>query len=136
MILDFRFNGVEFLQRMRGKRIMFVGDSLGRNQWESLICMIFSALPRSSPTHIIKGDPLTTFSFLVSFFILVKIVLYYHPWLVLFDVLCQITRVFVLCLLLWFWFLRKLPYHILSLYLLYLTILVIFDYICYIWLFV
>ncbi|KVI03679.1 PC-Esterase [Cynara cardunculus var. scolymus] len=33
-----RFNGLEFLTKMRGKKVMFVGDSLGRNQWESLIC--------------------------------------------------------------------------------------------------
>ncbi|XP_010685528.2 protein PMR5 [Beta vulgaris subsp. vulgaris] len=59
-----RFNGVEFLQRMRERTVMFVGDSLGRNQWESLICMISSSLPRSSPTNIIKRDPLTTFKFL------------------------------------------------------------------------
>ncbi|KAL2898662.1 Protein PMR5 [Bienertia sinuspersici] len=61
-----RFNGIEFLQRMRERTVMFVGDSLGRNQWESLICMISSSLLRSSPTHITKGDPLTTFRFLLS----------------------------------------------------------------------
>ncbi|XP_074303162.1 protein PMR5-like [Silene latifolia] len=59
-----RFNGVEFLQRMRGRSVMFVGDSLGRNQWESLICMISSSISRSSPTQILKGDPLTSFRFL------------------------------------------------------------------------
>ncbi|XP_021720652.1 protein PMR5-like [Chenopodium quinoa] len=59
-----RFDGVEFLERMRGRTVMFVGDSLGRNQWESLICMISSALPRRSPTHIIRGDLLTSFKFL------------------------------------------------------------------------
>lgn len=58
-----RFNGVAFLSKMRGKTVMFVGDSLGRNQWESLICMIFAAVPRSS-TQIIRGDPLSTFKFL------------------------------------------------------------------------
>lgn len=44
---------------------MFVGDSLGRNQWESLICMISADVPRS-PTQFIRGDPLSTFKFLVS----------------------------------------------------------------------
>ncbi|KAF8397267.1 hypothetical protein HHK36_016177 [Tetracentron sinense] len=67
-----RFNGLDFLVKMRGKSVMFVGDSLGRNQWESLICMISAAVPRS-PTQIIRGDPLSTFKFLeygvaVSFF--------------------------------------------------------------------
>lgn len=44
---------------------MFVGDSLGRNQWESLICMISAAVPRS-PTQLIRGEPLSTFKFTVS----------------------------------------------------------------------
>ncbi|KAL9238683.1 hypothetical protein vseg_013073 [Gypsophila vaccaria] len=59
-----RFDGVEFVERMRNRSVMFVGDSLGRNQWESLICMISSSLSSSSPTQIIRGDPLSTFNFL------------------------------------------------------------------------
>ncbi|KAI5674981.1 hypothetical protein M9H77_05931 [Catharanthus roseus] len=58
-----RFNGLEFLYRMKGKNIMFVGDSLGRNQWESLICMISADVPQS-PTQMTRGDPLSTFKFL------------------------------------------------------------------------
>ncbi|KAL1558681.1 Protein pmr5 [Salvia divinorum] len=56
-----RFNAAEFLTRLRGKSVMFVGDSLGRNQWQSLICMIASGLPASSHTQITRGDPLSTF---------------------------------------------------------------------------
>ncbi|XP_062172944.1 protein PMR5-like [Alnus glutinosa] len=58
-----RFNGVEFLLRMKGKTVMFVGDSLGRNQWESLICMIQTAAP-TTQTQLVRGDPLSTFKFL------------------------------------------------------------------------
>ncbi|KAH0997542.1 hypothetical protein GBA52_021406 [Prunus armeniaca] len=58
-----RFNGLEFLDKMRGKTVMFVGDSLGRNQWESLVCLIYSAAPQTQ-TQMVKGDPLSTFSFL------------------------------------------------------------------------
>ncbi|CAI9288111.1 unnamed protein product [Lactuca saligna] len=58
-----RFNGLEFLMNMKGKKVMFVGDSLGRNQWESLICMTWSAVPESA-TKMITGDPLSTFKFL------------------------------------------------------------------------
>ncbi|KAF9596436.1 hypothetical protein IFM89_011265 [Coptis chinensis] len=58
-----RFNGLEFLIRMRGKTVMFVGDSLGRNQWESLICMISATVPRTQ-TETTRGDPLSTFKFL------------------------------------------------------------------------
>ncbi|OIT31625.1 protein trichome birefringence-like 43 [Nicotiana attenuata] len=41
-----RFNGTEFLLKYRGKRIMFVGDSLGQNQWHSLACMIHASQPQ------------------------------------------------------------------------------------------
>ncbi|KAG7946771.1 hypothetical protein I3843_14G059200 [Carya illinoinensis] len=58
-----RFNGYEFLLKMRGKTVMFVGDSLGRNQWESLICMVSAAVP-TTPTQIFRGDPLSTFKFM------------------------------------------------------------------------
>uniref|UniRef100_A0A1D1Z7K0 Uncharacterized protein n=1 Tax=Anthurium amnicola TaxID=1678845 RepID=A0A1D1Z7K0_9ARAE len=59
-----RFDGVDFLTRMSGKTVMFVGDSLGRNQWESLICMLSAAAPPKSPTQMLRGDPLSTFKFL------------------------------------------------------------------------
>ncbi|KAI7727165.1 hypothetical protein M8C21_031463 [Ambrosia artemisiifolia] len=58
-----RFNGLEFLTKMRGKTVMFVGDSLGKNQWESLICMTWSAVQRSA-IEFITHDPLSTFKFL------------------------------------------------------------------------
>uniref|UniRef100_A0A5B6YXN5 Uncharacterized protein n=1 Tax=Davidia involucrata TaxID=16924 RepID=A0A5B6YXN5_DAVIN len=58
-----RFNGLDFLLKIRGKTVMFVGDSLGRNQWESLICMISATAPRTL-TQMIRGDPLSTFKFL------------------------------------------------------------------------
>ncbi|GFP82328.1 protein pmr5, partial [Phtheirospermum japonicum] len=59
-----RLDGAEFLMRMRGKSVMFVGDSLGRNQWQSLICMISAGVPVTSPTQFVRGDPLSTFKFL------------------------------------------------------------------------
>ncbi|KAF5804635.1 putative PMR5 domain, PC-Esterase, trichome birefringence-like 45/PMR5 [Helianthus annuus] len=58
-----RFNGLEFLEKMKGKTIMFVGDSLGRNQWESLICLTWSSVPRVA-TQVMRGYPLSTFKFL------------------------------------------------------------------------
>jgi hypothetical protein len=35
-----RLNATEFLERLRGQRIIFVGDSLNRNMWESLVCIL------------------------------------------------------------------------------------------------
>ncbi|KAF5744494.1 protein PMR5-like [Tripterygium wilfordii] len=58
-----RFNGHEFLERMRGKTVMFVGDSLGRDQWESFICLISTTAPSTS-TQLSRGEPLSTFKFL------------------------------------------------------------------------
>jgi hypothetical protein len=48
---------------MKGKTIMFAGDSLGKNQWESLICLIVSSAP-STRTEMTRGLPLSTFRFL------------------------------------------------------------------------
>lgn len=45
-----RFDGEDFLQRNRGKKIMFVGDSLSSNQWQSLACMLHSAVTNSNYT--------------------------------------------------------------------------------------
>ncbi|GJV30657.1 trichome birefringence-like protein 34 [Tanacetum coccineum] len=40
-----QFNGKALIERLRSKRILFVGDSLNRNQWISMICMLNSLIP-------------------------------------------------------------------------------------------
>ncbi|XP_021774409.1 protein trichome birefringence-like 38 [Chenopodium quinoa] len=50
-----RFDGVDFLRRMRGKKIMFIGDSLSLNYYQSLICLLHAAIPNSKITHPSTG---------------------------------------------------------------------------------
>ncbi|XP_047328880.1 protein trichome birefringence-like 41 [Impatiens glandulifera] len=57
-----RFNGGDFLEKYRGKNIMFVGDSLSQNQWQSLTCMLYTSMPNLNYTSI-KKDSLSTFTF-------------------------------------------------------------------------
>ncbi|KAJ1272219.1 hypothetical protein BS78_06G185900 [Paspalum vaginatum] len=40
-----KFDATDMLERSRNGRIVFAGDSIGRNQWESMVCMLASALP-------------------------------------------------------------------------------------------
>ncbi|KAK7277232.1 hypothetical protein RIF29_18383 [Crotalaria pallida] len=40
-----RFNALRFLGKMRRKRTMLVGDSIMRNQWESLVCLVQGVVP-------------------------------------------------------------------------------------------
>ncbi|XP_052148195.1 probable xylan O-acetyltransferase 8 isoform X2 [Oryza glaberrima] len=40
-----RFDPVSMLEKLRGKRIMFVGDSLQLGQWLSFVCLVNSAVP-------------------------------------------------------------------------------------------
>lgn len=63
-----RFNGLYFLEKWRGKRIMFVGDSLSLNQFQSLTCMIHASVPKSKTTFIRK-DGLSSVTFDVSFLV-------------------------------------------------------------------
>ncbi|KAL6986982.1 hypothetical protein U1Q18_012742 [Sarracenia purpurea var. burkii] len=39
-----RLNGRHMLELLRGKRLVFVGDSLNRNMWESLVCILRNSL--------------------------------------------------------------------------------------------
>jgi len=60
-----RFNGLYFLEKWRGKKIMFVGDSLSLNQWISLTCLIHSWVPNSK-YKVFRADGLYSVTFEVS----------------------------------------------------------------------
>uniref|UniRef100_A0A0D9UYB4 Uncharacterized protein n=1 Tax=Leersia perrieri TaxID=77586 RepID=A0A0D9UYB4_9ORYZ len=61
-----RFDGVALLRMWSGKKVMFVGDSLALNQYESLLCMLHAAAPNARTTMSPasgKVDPSTTARF-------------------------------------------------------------------------
>ncbi|XP_044945738.1 protein trichome birefringence-like 8 [Hordeum vulgare subsp. vulgare] len=54
-----KFNASDMLERSRNGRIVFVGDSIGRNQWESMLCMLAAAVPAGSRIKEKFGKPLS-----------------------------------------------------------------------------
>ncbi|XP_057473056.1 protein trichome birefringence-like 11 [Actinidia eriantha] len=54
-----RFNAKNMLEKLRNRRLVFVGDSIGRNQWESLLCMLSSAVPDKYSIFEVNGSPIT-----------------------------------------------------------------------------
>ncbi|KAL5986699.1 hypothetical protein ACLOJK_015032 [Asimina triloba] len=51
-----RLNPVDMLERLRGKRLAFVGDSLNRNMWESLVCILRNSLQNKSKVFESSGQ--------------------------------------------------------------------------------
>ncbi|KAG2665700.1 hypothetical protein I3843_15G020300 [Carya illinoinensis] len=54
-----RFNARAILENLRGKRIVFVGDSLSRTQWESLICLLMMGIEDKRSVYEINGHKIT-----------------------------------------------------------------------------
>uniref|UniRef100_A0A0D9XVV9 Uncharacterized protein n=1 Tax=Leersia perrieri TaxID=77586 RepID=A0A0D9XVV9_9ORYZ len=50
------FDARRFMEAMRGKRLMFVGDSLNRNQWESLVCLVQPILSKGRKKIVKRGN--------------------------------------------------------------------------------
>ncbi|KAI3835023.1 hypothetical protein MKW92_033398 [Papaver armeniacum] len=55
-----RFNAKALLERLRGKRMVYVGDSINTNQWVSMVCMVESVIPSALKSVHTNGS-LTTF---------------------------------------------------------------------------
>ncbi|KAI3771117.1 hypothetical protein L6452_02273 [Arctium lappa] len=55
-----RWNATEIWDKLRGKRLMFVGDSLNRGQWISMLCLLQSVIPADKKS-ITPNAPLTIF---------------------------------------------------------------------------
>ncbi|KAL6515462.1 hypothetical protein OROHE_018496 [Orobanche hederae] len=54
-----RFDARVVLELLRGKRVVFVGDSLSRTQWESMICMLMSGIEDKNSVYEINGSGIT-----------------------------------------------------------------------------
>ncbi|XP_047153167.1 protein trichome birefringence-like 10 [Vigna umbellata] len=54
-----RLNATLMLEKLRNKRIVFAGDSIGRNQWESLLCLLSSGVPNKESIYEVNGSPIT-----------------------------------------------------------------------------
>ncbi|XP_041013182.1 protein trichome birefringence-like 2 [Juglans microcarpa x Juglans regia] len=48
-------NATDFLERLRGKRLVFVGDSLNRNMWESMVCILRQSVRNKARVYEISG---------------------------------------------------------------------------------
>ncbi|KAF8394437.1 hypothetical protein HHK36_020645 [Tetracentron sinense] len=54
-----RFDANKMLEKLRNRRLVFVGDSIGRNQWESFLCMLSSGIPDKDSIYEVNGSPIT-----------------------------------------------------------------------------
>ncbi|KAL5545443.1 hypothetical protein UlMin_005130 [Ulmus minor] len=75
-----RLDGKRMLEMLRGKRLVFVGDSLNRNMWESLVCILRNSAKDKSRVfeaqgrHHFRGEASYSFvfkdyDFTVEFFV-------------------------------------------------------------------
>lgn len=74
---DDRMNGTDMLERIRGKRLVFVGDSLNRNMWESLVCVLKSSVKDKSKVFEVSGSHNFRTPGSYSFLFQVQFCLYY-----------------------------------------------------------
>ncbi|KAM3274117.1 hypothetical protein ACQJBY_043351 [Aegilops geniculata] len=56
-----RFNATKLLEKLRNKRMVFVGDSINRNQWVSMVCMVEASIPEGQKMRV-YNDSLISFT--------------------------------------------------------------------------
>jgi hypothetical protein len=54
-----RFSAKDFLARLKGKKLMLVGDSMNRNQYESILCILREGLQNKSKMYEIHGHKIS-----------------------------------------------------------------------------
>ncbi|KAF4366389.1 hypothetical protein F8388_018837 [Cannabis sativa] len=54
-----KFNATDFLVRISGKKLMLVGDSVNRNQFESILCLLREGLQNKSRMYEVNGHKIT-----------------------------------------------------------------------------
>ncbi|GAV69425.1 PC-Esterase domain-containing protein/PMR5N domain-containing protein [Cephalotus follicularis] len=85
-----RFDVRNILERLRSKRVVFVGDSMSRTQWESLICLLMTGVEDKKSVYEVNGNNITkrirflgvrfsSFNFTIEFFRSVFLV--QHGWM-------------------------------------------------------
>lgn len=62
-----RLNGRQMLELLRGKRLVFVGDSLNRNMWESLVCILKKCVEDESKVYEVSGSGRSANSYAFAF---------------------------------------------------------------------
>ncbi|KAL2498608.1 Protein trichome berefringence-like 7 [Abeliophyllum distichum] len=83
-----RVNVQHVLEMLRNKRVVFVGDSMSRTQWESLICLLMTGLEDKNRVYEIDGNKITkqirflgvkfsSFNFTIEFYRSVFLVQHY-----------------------------------------------------------
>lgn len=84
-----RYNVHSTLEMLRNKRVVFVGDSMSRTQWESLICLLMTGVQDKSSVFEVNGNKITklirflgvrfsSFNFSIEFYRSVYLV--QHNW--------------------------------------------------------
>ncbi|GKV17251.1 hypothetical protein SLEP1_g27782 [Rubroshorea leprosula] len=85
-----RFNVQNVLQMLQNKRVVYVGDSMSRTQWESLICLLMTGIEDKKSVYEVNGNKITkrtrflgvrfsSFNFTIEFFRSVFLV--QHGWM-------------------------------------------------------